>query len=242
MLHRARLLRLSSGLVVAPVDGALVVGTVSQGVQQEERNSKPAPAPPGGSHEAGTAFTNDKYRRFRYLLASIVGRRVPVILPSRYHRRSDSYTSKNKVDYHISIKPDGDYGSYHTLVIRNNNYRHLGNLKTAVNDATSVASLLKNDYGFKVRLLENATRSDVIRSLSGLRKSVGRDDNLLVYYAGHGYLDEDINKGYWLPVDADRDHSSNWIQNDTIVAQVKGMQAKPSQACHGACSVTAASP
>ena len=119
-----------------------------------------------------------------------------------------------------------DYGRYHALVIGNNNYRHLGSLKTAVNDARSVASVLTDDYGFEVQLLENATRSDVIRSLSRLRKTVGRDDNLLVYYAGHGYLDDDINKGYWLPVDADRDDPTNWIQNDTIVAQVKGMQAK----------------
>ena len=125
-----------------------------------------------------------------------------------------------------SSVPSLDYGRYHALVIGNNNYRHLVSLKTAVNDARSVASLLKNDYGFKVQLLENATRSDVIRSLSRLRKTVSRDDNLLVYYAGHGYLDEDINKGYWLPVDAERDDPSNWIQNDTIVAQVKGMQAK----------------
>ena len=85
-------------------------------------------------------------------------------------------------------------------------------------------------YGFKTEIEQDTfppgLDTDVIRALSRLRKTVGRNDNLLVYYAGHGYLDDDINKGYWFPVDADRDDPSNWIQNDTIVAQVKGMQAK----------------
>ena len=62
--------------------------------------------------------------------------------------------------------------------------------------------------------------------MAGLRKTVGSEDNLLVYYAGHGYLDEVVNEGYWLPVDADREDPSNWLQTDTIVAQVRGMQAK----------------
>ena len=125
-----------------------------------------------------------------------------------------------------SSVPDLNYGQYHALVIGNNDYTHLPKLKTAVNDADAVTSLLKNEYGFSVRLLKNANRSEMLGSLAAFRKVVGRDDNFLLYYAGHGYLDEAVNEGYWLPVDAERDDPSNWLQNDTIVTQLKGMQAK----------------
>ena len=39
-------------------------------------------------------------------------------------------------------------------------------------------------------------------------------------------MDEAANEGYWLPVDASREDPSNWLQTDTIVAQIRGMQAK----------------
>ena len=122
--------------------------------------------------------------------------------------------------------PDLNYGNYHALVIGNNDYDHLPKLKTAVNDAGTVASVLRDDYGFSVKLLKNANRSQMLGSLAAFRKIVSLDDNFLLYYAGHGYLDEAVNEGYWLPVDAEPEDPTNWLQNDSIVAQVKGMQAK----------------
>ena len=118
------------------------------------------------------------------------------------------------------------YGRYHALVIGNNNYEHLPDLETAVGDARRIASILEYDYGFDVKLLKNATRSEIIKSLSGLRRKIRSEDNLLIYYAGHGNLDKKANEGYWLPTDAERGDPSNWIPNDTIVAQVRAMDAK----------------
>jgi hypothetical protein len=122
--------------------------------------------------------------------------------------------------------PKLDYGDYYALVIGNNRYEHLQNLRTAVNDARNVADLLKVDYGFDVTLLENADRSQIVKSISGLRGRVGRQDNVLIYYAGHGYLDEAADEGFWLPVDASPDEPSNWIMTDRIVSQIRAMEAK----------------
>jgi hypothetical protein len=112
------------------------------------------------------------------------------------------------------------------LVIGNNDYDYLSDLKTAINDAESVAFLLKEDYGFEVSLLKNAKRSEIVDTLAGFRKTVSANDSLLIYYAGHGHLDEAADEGYWLPVDADTESPSNWIQNHTVVAQVRAMDAK----------------
>jgi hypothetical protein len=122
--------------------------------------------------------------------------------------------------------PDLDFGDYHALVIGNNDYRHLTDLRSAINDARDVAHLLENDYGFNVTKLENASRSDIVKSISKLRGEVDSQDNILIYYAGHGWLDEEVDEGYWLPVDARREDPSNWVMTDQVVSQVRGMKAK----------------
>jgi hypothetical protein len=122
--------------------------------------------------------------------------------------------------------PNLDYGDYYALVIGNNNYQDLTNLRSAVNDAKVVSTVLEVDYGFNVKLLENASRKDILRSLKHLRETVSAKDNVLIYYAGHGYLDKDTDYGYWLPVDSERDDDSNWIATDRVVSQIKGMKAK----------------
>ena len=39
---------------------------------------------------------------------------------------------------------------------------------------------------------------------------------MLVYYAGHGYLDSDTNTGYWVPVDAKGQDHTSFLRNSTI--------------------------
>ena len=129
-------------------------------------------------------------------------------------------------DSAVATIPDIAYGDYYALVIGNNEYQDLTNLRSAVNDAKVVSTVLEVDYGFNVKLLENASRKDILRSLKHLRQTVSAKDNVLIYYAGHGYLDKDADYGYWLPVDSERDDDSNWIATDKIVSQVKAMKAK----------------
>ena len=97
---------------------------------------------------------------------------------------------------------DVDFGRYHALVIGINDYKNLPRLETAVNDATALADVLRQRYGFEVRLLLNPGRSDVIRALDKLRGDLTERDNLLIYYAGHGVLDVEADAGFWMSVDA----------------------------------------
>lgn len=117
-------------------------------------------------------------------------------------------------------------GNYHALVIGNNRYAQLSNLETAVNDAERVAALLRDQYGFKTRLLSNANRYEILSALNDMRETLTEHDNLLIYYAGHGELDSVNERGYWLPVDAEFNNSANWISNVAITDIVNSMQAK----------------
>lgn len=119
-------------------------------------------------------------------------------------------------------------GSYHALVIGNNSYQSgsFGALQSAVNDATAVSQVLKDRYGYKTTLLLNATRFDMLSALNDLRESLKPEDNLLVYYAGHGELSGDGKMGYWIPVDGQPGMSNTWISNGAISDILGTMQAR----------------
>ncbi|MBU0991698.1 MAG: caspase family protein [Proteobacteria bacterium] len=118
------------------------------------------------------------------------------------------------------------FGNYHALVIGNNKYSFLQDLNTAENDARKVESVLKDLYGFRTTLLINTNRSDIMLSLNKLRDSLTEDDNLLIFYAGHGFLDVKGDEGYWLPIDAKKDNEINWISNSYLATVLKAIAAR----------------
>lgn len=118
-----------------------------------------------------------------------------------------------------------DLGHFHALVIGNNRYSEFNKLQTAVKDAKAVSRILQNEYGFNVTRLTNATRYQIFDAISKLRNRLTAEDNLLIYYAGHGYLDEQTERGYWLPVDAEQDNYANWLSTSDITDMLNGMAA-----------------
>ena len=119
-----------------------------------------------------------------------------------------------------------EFGRYTALVIGINNYQHLPELETAVNDASAVHDLLRRDYGFESRLLLNPTRYQIVRALDELRAEQTEQDNLLIYYAGHGVLDKATDEGFWLPVDAEEDSQANWVAVSTVTRTLRAISAK----------------
>ena len=119
-----------------------------------------------------------------------------------------------------------DLGEYHALVIGNNNYAGLDNLSTAVNDAENIASVLQNKYNYKVKLLKNANQMSMIQALTEYKNKLGKFDNLMVYYAGHGLIDEVTKEGFWIPSDARLDDKKTWIPNKVISDFMSEMNAK----------------
>lgn len=126
---------------------------------------------------------------------------------------------------------DAAPGNYYALIIGIDDYAApLPRLKTAVNDAQSVADLLSNRYGFRVTTLLNqdATRDNILKAITHFRKSLAENDSFLIYYAGHGSYDRETEKGYWLPVDADPDPlvTSRDISADDLTTEVRGLAAR----------------
>ncbi|HEX7151916.1 MAG TPA: caspase family protein [Thermoanaerobaculia bacterium] len=109
-------------------------------------------------------------------------------------------------------------GRYFALVIGNSRYEQLAPVPTAENDAKAMAALLRNQYGFDVTLLLNANSTQILSSLFKLSQSLAENDNLVVFYAGHGKRDLRNRRGWWLPVDAAKDTAAktNWLPNQDV--------------------------
>jgi len=118
-------------------------------------------------------------------------------------------------------------GNYYALIIGINDYQYFKPLKTAENDARATSKLLKKYFGFKVKLLTGrVSRARIIKELNDYRKKLQSKDNFLIYYAGHGQLDNKAEEGYWLPADAERGNIANWLSNSTIISEMKASSAK----------------
>ncbi len=61
--------------------------------------------------------------------------------------------------------------------------------------------------------LNSPTREEIISELDRLNRVITEDDNLLVFYAGHGYWDSQDEVGYWLPSDSKKANTANWMRN-----------------------------
>lgn len=140
--------------------------------------------------------------------------------------RSIDATPQPVVSPLASLPKELRTGTYHALIIGNNRYQKLPTLETAVNDARALDDLLRTRYGFKTRLLIDASRAEILTALNEYRESLRADDSLLVYYAGHGELDQQNLRGYWLPVNAERQNTTEWISDQMVTDQIALMQAR----------------
>lgn len=129
---------------------------------------------------------------------------------------------------------------YFGLVIGIDNYRDpsIPDLDNPVKDAKSIVESLTNHYTFEkedVILLKNPSRNEIIEELDGMRGKITPEDNLLIFYAGHGYWDKEARIGYWLPSDASRKTTADWFRNSTLVDYVQAINSKHTLLITDAC-------
>jgi hypothetical protein len=112
-------------------------------------------------------------------------------------------------------------GKFYALIIGNSTYQDqsINSLYEPVNDATKLYNVLTTKYTFEYQnmtFLKNATYVQIIEAFDDLSNKVTPVDNLLVFYAGHGWWDDAKRLGYWLPVDARKSSTAFWIANSRI--------------------------
>ncbi len=71
------------------------------------------------------------------------------------------------------------------------------NLRNPIRDAKAIAEILNNKYGFFVKVYEDLTLDSISYILKKISaKDYNTGDQLFIFFAGHGYFDEDDKEGY----------------------------------------------
>jgi len=139
-------------------------------------------------------------------------------------RLESKLTNENKQETEIK-------GTYYALIIAVNEYDSddVPDLSSPLIDAEKLKKILIDSYTFEienVKLLKNPNRVDFIVALDEISNNIGKQDNLLIFYAGHGYWNFKKNLGYWLPADASLSNTANWFRNSTLKSYIASINTR----------------
>ncbi len=122
-------------------------------------------------------------------------------------------------------------GKNYLCVVGIDHYQAMPRLFNAVKDAQEVQKVLVGKYQFdQERLItlfdQEATQNAIIDKLKALAKSLTEEDNLLMYFAGHGEYDEVTDVGFWIPVDGRRGEIGTYISFDLVTRLLRAIKTR----------------
>lgn len=85
----------------------------------------------------------------------------------------------------------------YAILFATDKYDNWSDLVNPVEDANAIASELKTIYGFEVEVVENPSQEDVfIKIADYVQKKYKPQDQLMIFFAGHGYFDDTFGEGF----------------------------------------------
>jgi uncharacterized protein len=123
-----------------------------------------------------------------------------------------------------------EFGRYYALLIGNQSYQQLQNLETPRSDVARAKEILEDKYGFVVSTVTDGDNSAVMKAVNDLNELVGENDNVLLFYAGHGSRLSTTGRnevGYWLPSNAEAPpRDTYWVPNEFVTGHLSRLKAK----------------
>ena len=124
---------------------------------------------------------------------------------------------------------DVNLGRYYALLIANADYQDLEDLRTPLNDVDRARQILEQKYGFEVFVVKNGDNTAVMKAINDINEVVKEDDNLLIFFAGHGsrLRTGKIEVGYWLPSNAEQPpRDTFWVSNEFVTGHLSRLKAR----------------
>ncbi len=92
------------------------------------------------------------------------------------------------------------------LLFANSIYDSFSDLINPVFDLNTISEELRNSYSVQSEVIENATLNEILNKLRDYAKyDYGENENLMIFFAGHGNYDEIFNEGYVIAADSKPD-------------------------------------
>lgn len=111
-------------------------------------------------------------------------------------------------------------------------------LSEPLKDANQLKEILISQYMFDsadVTTVANPTFEELNVTFDELSHLITPNDNLVIFYAGHGFFDEKTNIGYWLPSDAQEKNRARWFRNSALVENIGAINSKHTLLIADAC-------
>ncbi|MES2828458.1 MAG: tetratricopeptide repeat protein [Bacteroidota bacterium] len=123
---------------------------------------------------------------------------------------------------------------FHAILIAANDYEDSGiqDLVNPVADAKGLEAILQTNYTFDKEnfiTLYNKSREDIMQAIVQKSSAMGANDNLIIFYAGHGTAEKDKFgdvDGYWIPSSATKGVNASYISADDINKALKRSEAR----------------
>lgn len=94
----------------------------------------------------------------------------------------------------------------YALFFVTDNYENWGELVNPVDDGRTIESILKEKYGFITEVVENATLQEINNKIYDYTaKKYNPQDQLFIFFAGHGYYDNTLEEGYVVASNSEKD-------------------------------------
>ncbi|SDL74881.1 Caspase domain-containing protein [Daejeonella rubra] len=131
-------------------------------------------------------------------------------------------------------------GKNYALIIAAQNYddNSIPSLENPVSDAIKLKLILKNNYNFaddNIYTLYNPIINDFKRKFAEMQELIQPEDNLIIFYAGHGIWVEKEQKGYWLLTDALRTDANTWLSNKLVLEMISNIPSRHTLLITDAC-------
>jgi len=104
--------------------------------------------------------------------------------------------------------------------------RPIPRLNSPLKDVAEIAVLYREQFGYEVRILENADKATIVQAINRLILETSVHDSVVVFYAGHGQVVEKTGRGYWIPGKASADDPTRWISNADIAKMLGRIRAR----------------
>ena len=126
------------------------------------------------------------------------------------------------------------------LLIASQNYDDLSipSLENPIPDAIKLKLILTNKYNFQpdqISTLFNPVKSDIRKAFLSLSENMQPEDNLIIFYAGHGIWVEKEKKGYWLLTEAKRNDATTWLPNKEVLQMISSVPSRHTLLITDAC-------
>jgi hypothetical protein len=123
---------------------------------------------------------------------------------------------------------------YHAILIAESEYtdKNITSLPGPLADMEKMYEMLVNNYTFdKTRVIKlvNATRTNILETITKVSTNLAENDNLFIFYAGHGQMvkrPDGKEDGFLVPSDAIKGALSTYIRGDDLFQGLAYSKAK----------------